>query len=118
MESEGFEDCIVTISAAASNDLSAIAEYTQSTWSEEQSEAYLDFLLSSLKSSALAGLTSRVKMGSDVIQVVLARWPGAVHGHRLFFIIEDKDNVRLLRVLHTAQAPPTRKMLASWIDLD
>ncbi len=118
MESEGSEDCLVTISATASFDLFEIAEYTQRAWSEDQSEIYLDFLLSSLKTRVLAGSTSRIELGSDVMHVVLARWPGAVYGHRLYFILEGRNNVRLLRVLHTAQSPPTRKLLTSLLDLE
>ncbi len=116
MEQEGPQNGLIIFAERAKKDLLEIAEYTQRTWGEAQSEAYLDLIFESARSGAANSSVFKITMEGEVFFRKLVKWRRSRYGHHIYFIQVSSGQVCVIRVLHTSQAPPTDVELIEWLE--
>ena len=76
-------------------DLIDIWDYTSEVWSENQAQKYYDQLIDSF-----VYITQNLKAGKDYSEVKESLFGIKVGRHIVFYLIEDKKSVVIVRILH------------------
>jgi len=84
----------VRISAPATRDLQAIAEYTQSEWGARQKESYLNLIKQSFKTLSRSG-----NIGKHRDEIAHGLYSYSIKKH-VVFMRETDDEFLIIRVLH------------------
>ena len=95
------EDRLVLLSDLAELDLSEIHTYTTYAHGPRQADDYLEFLVSAMISILAEPGASQEIVERPGRQILVAKWKGAMHGHRIVFE-QIPQGIYVVRILHSA----------------